>query len=364
MRDAIQEVLLWQTEYSSKSTEGMKRRGEIVRAEFVDELRGLLPELKSRTGVCDLAAQGGDGSGSRTEIPWTRIYSQSHSPSATKGWYLVFLFSAAGDRAYLSLNQGTTQWDAGGWRPQPQTDLAYRTTWARDALTAVEEFPARWSTRIRLDNHVSTLGTLYELGNVVAVDYSIDDIPTDNQIQADILTAATWLGRIYQLDDDGLYVPRNSPEVADTVTAIAAVAAPRRASRRNRLSASESKAVEQHAVDCARAHFEALGYATKDVGATESYDVHARKGGKVVKVEVKGTTSDGSDIVLTANEVSLHKLSYPDNALVIVRHIRLQRGDGSQGQMNATGGELILEFPWKVNEAGLEPIAFRYKTGL
>jgi hypothetical protein len=141
-REAIQEVLLWQTEYSSKVTDAMKRRGDLVKTELPNELRELLPELALRVGVDDLRAPGGDGSGSRTEIPWTRVYSQSRSPSATAGWYLVFLFSAAGDRAYLSLNQGTTQWDAGGWRPQPLSDLFARTAWARKVLTAGAPFPS------------------------------------------------------------------------------------------------------------------------------------------------------------------------------------------------------------------------------
>jgi hypothetical protein len=147
MRDAIQEVLLWQTEYSSRVTDAMKRRGDLVKTELPNELRELLPELAARIGVHDLRAQGGDGSGSRTEIPWTRVYSQSRSPSATAGWYLVFLFSAAGDRANLSLNQGTTQWDAGGWRPQPLSDLSARTTWARQVVAAGATFPALWDNR-------------------------------------------------------------------------------------------------------------------------------------------------------------------------------------------------------------------------
>lgn len=361
MRDAIQEVLLWQTEYSSKNTDAMKRRGDVVRAEFVDELRALVPQLEASAGVTDLRAQGGDGSGSRTEIPWTRVYSQSRSPSATKGWYLVFLFSATGDRAYLSLNQGTTQWDAGGWHPQPHAELTARTAWARSVLSADAVFPDRWTTEMQLDNRVSNLGTLYEYGNVTAVEYPIDDIPTDEQIEVDLMTAAAWLGHIYRLGDDGLYVPKNSPEVADTIAAVGEVIEPRRGKPRRRLTAAESKAVEQYAVDRARAHFDALGYTTKDVGATESYDVHATKGQHVVKVEVKGTTSDGSDIVLTANEVVLHTDSFPDNALVIVRHINLQR---DEDRPTTTGGEPIVEFPWKLDPDNLEPIAYRYRTGL
>jgi hypothetical protein len=41
-RDAIQEVLFWQTEYNSKVTDAMRRRGELVKTELPDELRTLL----------------------------------------------------------------------------------------------------------------------------------------------------------------------------------------------------------------------------------------------------------------------------------------------------------------------------------
>jgi hypothetical protein len=361
MRDAIQEVLLWQTEYSSKATEAMSRRGELVKRVLADQLRQLLPDLTPLVGVDDLRVQGKDGSGSRTEVPWTRIYSSSRSPSATAGWYLVFLFSAMGDRAYLSLNQGTTQWDAGGWRAQPLSDLSARTNWARNVLSDHYEFPPRWTTEMQLDNRVSELGTLYELGNVVSVEYPLDDVPVDAQIEADLMTSGPWLGRIYELGDEGLYVPGNSPEVADGVSAIDAINTPRRQRKRLRLSAAENKAIERRAVEVTRAHFEKLGYATKDVGLTESYDVHASMDGQEVKIEVKGTTSDGSDVVLTSNEVDLHIADHPRNALAIVRHIRLLRDDVNP---KAVDGELVLEMPWQIDPDRLQPIAYRYRTGL
>jgi hypothetical protein len=361
MRDAIQEVLLWQTEYSSRVTDAMKRRGDLVKTELPNELRELLPELAPRVGADDLRAQGGDGSGSRTEIPWTRIYSQSRSPSATAGWYLTFLFSAAGDRAYLSLNQGTTQWDAGGWRPKPLSDLSARTTWARQVLTAGATFPAPWTTEMQLDNRVSELGTLYELGNVVAVEYPIDNVPSDQQIEADLVVGASWLGRIYGLGDEGLYVPGNSPEVSDGIAALDAISRPRKKRRRMRLTAAENKAIEQRAVEVTRAYFDGLEYETKDVGSTESYDIKATKEGQTIKIEVKGTTSDGSDVVLTSNEVELHESEHPYNALAVVRHITLHRnGD----QPTATGGDMVLEMPWKLDSDRLQPIAYRYRTGL
>jgi hypothetical protein len=67
------------------------------------------------------------------------------------------------------------------------------------------------------------------------------------------------------------------------------------------------------------------------------------------------------DLVLTANEVALHIANHPNNALSIVRNIRLLRDEHAP---TATDGELVLEMPWQVNLNGLQPIAYRYRTGL
>jgi hypothetical protein len=128
-----------------------------------------------------------------------------------------------------------------------------------------------------------------------------------------------------------------------------------------RLTAAENKAIEQRAVELTRAHFDDLNYETKDVGSEESYDIRATKDGQTIKVEVKGTTSDGSDVTLTWNEVELHESEHPYNAFAVVRHITLHRnGD----QSTATGGDLVLEMPWKLDPGRLQPIAYRYRTGL
>jgi hypothetical protein len=49
-----------------------------------------------------------------------------------------------------------------------------------------------------------------------------------------------------------------------------------------------------------------MGRITNDVGSTESYDIKATTDGQTIKIEVKGTTSDRSDVVLTFNDVELH----------------------------------------------------------
>lgn len=152
-----------------------------------------------------------------------------------------------------------------------------------------------------------------------------------------------------------------SSEVADAIAAVESVSNPRRKFGR-RLTAEENLAIEMRAVFVTREHFEdELGYRTEDVGTYDSYDVRASNGQQVIKIEVKGTTTDGAAVVLTRNEVNLHRVEYPNNALAVVRNIVLDR---SGGRPVATGGELILVMPWEINEGGLVPIAYDYRTGV
>ena len=101
---------------------------------------------------------------------------------------------------------------------------------------------------------------------------------------------------------------------------------------RRRTAARENKAIEQQAVDLVRRYFEAQHYVITDVGATESYDVHAVRADQVLKIEVKGTTSDGSEIVLTYNEVGAPQSRAPEqcnsqssNTSFLIRAVPRQR---------------------------------------
>jgi hypothetical protein len=155
-----------------------------------------------------------------------------------------------------------------------------------------------------------------------------------------------------------LTVVCDPPEIADAIDTVEELTRPRRKSRR-RFTPAENKAIELWAVELTRRHFKELGYKTEDVGATRSYDVHATKGSEVIKVEVKGTTTGGEAVVLTANEVVLHVAEHTNNALAIVRNIALDR---SGEQPSASGGTLDVTMPWERDELKLEPIAYRYST--
>jgi hypothetical protein len=76
---------------------------------------------------------------------------------------------------------------------------------------------------------------------------------------------------------------------------------------------------------------------------------------------VKGTTSDGSQIILTRAEVEWQRKFAPDNALVIVHSIEL---DGTVEPVTATGGVLHCTSPWTIEEETLTVISYIHRTGL
>lgn len=123
------------------------------------------------------------------------------------------------------------------------------------------------------------------------------------------------------------------------------------------LGVADRQAVERRAVAVASMWLESQGYNVTDVGATESFDLDARKGPDRLFVEVKGTTSAGREVVLTSNEVKLNHEQYPQTMLVLVHHILLDR---STWPPVATAGMLTIIHPWKIELTHLTAINYRY----
>jgi hypothetical protein len=202
MREAIEEILRLQKDFSAENTEAMQRRGELIRNQLAGEVRELLPAMAAQSGIDDLQVQGRDASGSKSRYPWISVYSKSGSPRPTDGWHLVFLFSRLGRRAVLSLNQGTNHSVDGVNRQRPAPELNANTARARNILTGKDSFPAKWTTQIDLESQGSDLGSGYELGNIVGVEYPAEAVPSDEDIKQDLLEGLGLLARLYGASDE------------------------------------------------------------------------------------------------------------------------------------------------------------------
>lgn len=365
MDKTLIKILDLQQQWSAANTEAMKNRGILVRKVLPEQLRRHVASLATALGVpeSEVGVEGRDGTGRKTEIPWTRVHLPLRSPSATTGWYLVYLFSATGERAYLSLIQGTTRWTGVAFAPRSPHELAERVAWARPLLKDLLAERDDLVEVIELQGVKSKLSEGYEAGNVIAIEYDRHAMPTEATLIEDLRFMARLLFAIHRGEDTASHVPGEVPaEVLDATVAADMTAGRRRAARGQgfQLSSLDRRALESHSVGMATSHFEAKGWTVKDVGAKESYDLFLKRGNERLHVEVKGTTSEGRQVLLTRAEVERQRELAPENALVVVHSIRLDR---SVSPPTASGGVLRCTSPWKIAEEDLTVVSYIYRPG-
>lgn len=369
IRDQILEVLELQKEYTFKNTPAMQRRGRLIREEIAGSLSANLDRFKSRYEIAieDLWVQGKDGDGNKAEIPWVRLASKELSPSATKGWYVVFLFSATGSNCYLSLGHASTTYDGESLERRYQKALAPEVAeslmnWGREKLRLSEVK----NSRLKFSRNLEAKGNLaeaYDRTSLCGFEYRKNAIPDDEQIYSDVEFLLGLLSKIYLLQETDATIPgSNSPEHEEAVEAISQAAGknltgPRRQGR-SRLPQAHKKVIEERAVEVAMQLLAKKGFTNiKDVGKNHSYDIAAKLDGVDFYVEVKGTISLGEKVVLTRNEVLLHKQEHPNNALIIVSQIDLNRDEPP----SASGGKIMFISPWEIDDSDLEALGFDYR---
>ena len=305
IQQLLQEVLDLQPFWTHIKTPEMDRRGVIVRRELRSEIEKHLGELTDALGPfgADMMVEGRDGTGPKTEIPWTRICSESRSPRATAGWYIVYLFNALGDACYLTLGHGSTEWTGVDFHPRPPEVLGELMNWARQRLSADFVLRQDLVAAISLDARRSDLGPAYEAGTALAVRYPSGGIPVDQVLVDDLVYMLSLLSAVYRYAETEDSIPGSTPpEVLDILQETATAAGrsyqrPRGQGRRQ--SVAERKAIEMHAVRLATEYLTEREFEVEYVGDTESFDLKATRGDEVVHVEVKGTTSLGQEVVLT-----------------------------------------------------------------
>lgn len=136
-------------------------------------------------------------------------------------------------------------------------------------------------------------------------------------------------------------------------------AAPPQPQGRTKPSQAAKKAVELHAMDVVQKHYEAEGWAVEDVSANRPYDLECLRGAEVRHVEVKGLAGPPERIVVTRGEVDYAKGSPGKVALAVVSGIAISDG----ARPKASGGDLMLQDPWLVDEGRLRATVYSYRLG-
>jgi hypothetical protein len=188
--------------------------------------------------------------------------------------------------------------------------------------------------------------------------YEVGSVPDDSLLLADALALAAGLGRLYAAHDESP-IPHEQPELKEAEESAERASGINKTRTRVgfRTNAKEIKAIEEHAVAAARAYYEDDGWSVKELG--KPFDLEVAKENQTLTVEVKGTTSDGLAIPLTAGEVSHHAQAFPDNALVVVRGIKLIR---DQTAPRTSGGKLFELRSWEIDPSSLRVISYAYEV--
>ena len=119
-------------------------------------------------------------------------------------------------------------------------------------------------------------------------------------------------------------------------------------------------AVEQHAMTRATRYLEEQGFTdVEDVSRSSSWDLTCRLQDVEVHIEVKGTTTDGSHVNLTRNEVRHARDAGIRAGLFVLSHIELRR---DAGQVHATGGSTHFRYPWVPTDTDLSALTYQYRV--
>jgi hypothetical protein len=354
----IQRIAQLQLAYSSSNTPAMQERGFIIRQDLPELLRQHIRAFKANSGrfADDLAIKGRDGMGRKTEAPLVRLYSESLSPSATIGFYVVIHFALDGQTFFVTVGCGSSKWNSerGDLTPYSDKELAKKVAWAKNVLRSAGKDTSEFPDQIAIGSS-RRLPKSFEKATVLAK--ALDPKTTDViELVGTICKALQILSVIYEAYSQRADMPTSEAIEMDLQSAID----PAPISTGNRqgygLTPRERRAVELHAMGITRQHLEGLGYRVTDTSAHNPFDFLAASSDRTIKVEVKGTSSvDVDAILMTSNEVDLHTREAGQTALAIVSGIVLVRSDDD---VRCLGGTLEFHLPWDISRWTLIPKAF------
>jgi 5-methylcytosine-specific restriction protein A len=126
--------------------------------------------------------KGSPGQGKWADVPWLAVFNPLVTTSATRGYYVVYLFSALEPVVYLSLNQGATavQEEFGKRRFDVLRERA------SFMMNRMKDFAPHYDVEPISLGSTSDLPRGYEAGHVFGKRYVLDAMPPEEVLQSDL----------------------------------------------------------------------------------------------------------------------------------------------------------------------------------
>lgn len=128
--------------------------------------------------------EGSPGKGNWADVPWIAIFDKDITLTATKGYDIVYLFCADMSGVYISLNQGWTYFkEKYGVKEGRKKIRQVSSAWKSSLSSTLTDFSYD-SIDLKIKNNILAEG--YELGHICGKFYSIDNIPSDEELIQDL----------------------------------------------------------------------------------------------------------------------------------------------------------------------------------
>lgn len=165
--------------------------------------------LKTAFPTSDFLVVGSPGQGNWADVPWIGVFLPAVTESATRGYYVVYLFSADMARCYLSLAQGTT-----AVREEFRSNEAtHAELLRRSALirARIPEFKPAFSKGPALLGGQTRLAKDYEPSVAFCAEYEIANLPDEGILKAQLASMVTHYAQLFARGGIGA-LEENGPE--------------------------------------------------------------------------------------------------------------------------------------------------------
>ena len=334
-------------------------RKDVRVSQVIVKIADTLQRVLHCRGFLNLIVKRSWGLGVWNPTPWIALLDRRITTTTRGAFYPVFLFRSDGTGVYFAIDLGTGRTEGRATR----REIASLQARANQLLPYFESLGSLgFSNNPPMDlRRKQGVAVGFAAGSVTHKLYRKRDIPDSQQLITEIEAVAEEYDRFCSNPDLLELLRLIQVDESDPIVAtMNDITRPNRGGQGFVRESGIRSAIERHAMGRAIEYFRELGYEVQDVHMNRPYDLLCTRGTEELMVEVKGTRSDGSRVLLTHGEVSHSRAHKAESTLFVCSNIELELDDDAR--LKAKGGRNRVFRPWLLQRRQLSPIACFYSV--
>jgi len=292
---------------------------QFLRTDLPLEVRNALGGMSD-----DFIVEGSPGAGNWAFVPWVSVFDPLVTDTATRGYYVVYLFAHDRPEVHLSLNQGATTVaeEFGSEAPQVLRDrAAIMRARIPDYLKTFDAYDLELGANSKLPRG-------YEAGHAFGRRYHLDTIPTEENLRAELqhlihaYLALTFRGGLEPTPELATGPTERSNNDSRPGTSLLEVRQYRMHRRIERHPRASLEAKRYHGTICQGCGFSfAEGYGDLGTGFVEAHHLQPL-GGLREGVPVRYNVATDFAVLCSNCHRMIHRTADPSNLAAFRLHVR------------------------------------------